>query len=577
MYYSLSIAYILFFVCNVIAAAEQDSPVSPNIHVNQIGYLPSTPKVAKVSSSLGLPFSLINTETSQPVFKGMLKLSEANDQESGGHIWSADFSVVRTTGTFFLEVKGVGHSYPFRIDHEVYNKLSRDALKSFYYHRCGVDLSKDFAGNWAHPACHLSDGYIFSASAGNADSKDVMAATGGWHDGSDYGKYSVSGIFSSGLLLTLYELYPKYFDDGALAIPESGNGIPDLLDELRWEIEWLLRMQSEEGGVHHKLTYKEPGKPVLPNEEKDTRIIFPISNTATAGMSALTAKASRLYLPYDATFAEQCLQASEKAWDFLEEHSHDGGFKNPPGVGTKAYSDLDNSDERFWAAFELYRATGNKRMEDITLALAERRAPLLSSSAYWGNAAPLAIASILNATGLDIDSDLKDEAGNDLIVLADTLINKVKSDGYRLSIKAGEFTWGSNNLVLQNAVILLLTHQLHPQGGYHLIALDQLHYILGRNPLSMCYVTGHGSQSPEKPFHPFLIADKVKDPIPGLLVGGPNQFLNDGVLKRSFRDGMAPAFLYKDNEESFASNETTISWNAVLAFVTTWLNHIENP
>ncbi|RJP23180.1 MAG: glycoside hydrolase family 9 [Candidatus Omnitrophota bacterium] len=560
---------ILFCMILSLDVYCQDTTASPFIHINQLGYLPGGSKIALVSSALGMPFSVLTSDTGKPLLKGMLQLAEANNRESGEHVWAADFSIFHSTGTFLLEVQGLGKSYPFRIDDNLYSNLGREALRSFYFHRCGMALTQEYAGVWKHPACHQTDGVLFSATPVN-ENPPKIDAVGGWHDGSDYGKYVVNGAFAVGMLLTLYEVFPDVFPDGSLQIPESGNNVPDILDEVRWEIEWLLKMQSESGGIYHKLTPLETVKPIPPQEEKEPRIIFPVSTAATASMCAVTAKASRLFSPFDATFSTRCLNAAESAWLYLETHPSDGGFKNPAGVGTQAYGDVDDSDERFWAAIELYRATEEDRLREIMLALAKNRAPLITASGFWGNVTPLAVASILNATER-FGKELKEEARADLIAFADILHEKIRSDGYRLSIKSGEFVWGSNSFVLQNAVVLLLAGLHRSDRAYVDAVMEQLHYILGRNPLSTCFVTGYGSQSPQSPYHYFSMTDKIKEPIPGLLVGGPNQFLNDGFLKRSFNETSPPALTYKDVEESFASNESSLSWNAALVFVVTGL------
>ncbi len=572
---SIKILYFLAAMFIAFVSQSQEEQVSPFIHVNQIGFSPASPKIAFVSSNLGLPFNVVKSDTNKIVLKGMLKLAEAGDRESGENVWAVDFSIVEATGTFFIEVEGLGKSYPFQIKPHLFRSLSNHAMRSFYYQRCGAALSQKYAGEWNRSICHQTDGMIFSATDTMDAEKKLIDVTGGWHDGSDYGKYVASGAFSVGMLLTLYEIMPNVFPDRSINIPESGNGVPDILDEVRWEIEWLLKMQSESGGVYHKVTSLESGNPHSPLEKNESRVILPISTAATASCCALFAKASRLYHPHDATFSARCLNAAQRAWSFLEKRPSDGGFKNPPEVSTKMYSDPDDDDERLWAAVELSRTTGEDRIREIVSTLAERRAPFLSATGYWGNVMPLVAASILQATEDTIDEDLKEIAINDVLTFANTLSGKNHSDGYRLSIQSGEFTWGSNNLILQNAVLLLLAHSVRPHTEYINSAYDQLHYVLGRNPLSKCFVTGYGSDPPKNPYNFFLITDKVKDTIPGLLVGGANQFLNDSVLKRTYNEATPPSLTYLDVEESFASNETSISWNSALVFVVTFLDQWE--
>lgn len=550
------------------APSSKPTPLPP-IYKNQIGYLVSSPKIALVSSPTGLPFEIQEAETKKIVLSSMLKLTEPNDAASGSNLWSADFSMIDVTGSYLLNVPGIGSSGVFRIDNRVYNNLSRQSAAVFYLHRSGTALPKTIAEKWARGSCHNADGFIYSASPGDPI---IHNATGGWFDGSDYGKYIVNGNFAAGMLLTLHEYLPTAFPDGSLQIPERANGVPDLLDECRWELEFILRMQNEEGGFYHKLTSLEPVAPVLPEKDASQRFLFPPSTAATAGACALLAKASRLYSPYDETFAATCLASARSAMQYLAVHPTDAGFENPPNVRTKTFRDIDDSDERFWAAIELFLTTGETAFKNMAIELEKQRIPLLSASGYWGNVMPLAIASILKTKPEKTDPALRDTAIKDLLSLANIIMETILKDGFRLSIKEGEFTWGSNGALLQNAFILILAHTATQQQAYRLAALDQLHAILGRNPLSMCFVTGFGNRSPKHPYHLISMTDKIEEPAPGLLVGGPNQTLGDSALKMVFPPEAAPATIYLDSEESISSNETDLVWNAVLAFMATYFS-----
>ena len=556
---------MVFSGARVLGAEEESSPF---ITVNQVGYLSALPKIALVSTALGLPFEVLDLDHKAVVLKSMLTLGRANDACSGANMWRADFSVIQATGTYQVVISGVGRSPTFRIGHFLYDPLARAAMKSFYFQRSALPLLKKYADKWTRPAYHLSDGEIFGATGSGPH---IQAASGGWYDGGDYGKYVISGAFSAGLLLMLHELQPNRFPDGSLSIPESGNGVPDILDEVRWELEWLLRMQNEEGGVYHKLTALEPNPLELPNEKDPPRYLMPVSVTATADFCALMAKAARIYQDFDVHFATQCLQASLHAWRAMQSMEDAMPFENPPSVHTKPYSDRNDWEERFWAETELYYTTRENDYLRRAQALAEKRVPLLASSGYWGNVMPLAVgAMIVHAAGRN-PSDLEEEAFEDVLSLAEALMDKIDHSGLTLSLGEGEFTWGSNGMVMQNTIILLLANHIHPNPVFHDDAVEQLHYLLGRNPLSMSYVTGIGHRSPKKPYHPFSEKDKVEEPVPGLLVGGPNQFLNDGLLKRTFPAATPPALIYLDDVESFSSNETSISWNAALTFVASWM------
>lgn len=559
------LAVIVALVCGFGTLANAaESEIAP-IFVDQMGYPAPAEKVALASSPVALPFTLLDAQTREPRFEGFLQLREAADPASGANLWAARFTPFSATGEFVIHVPSLGDSPRFIIGASPYADGARQAMKAFAYLRRAVEPSPHRVVEWEHRAEASSP--AVSAASGT-DPPAARNLEGGWMDGGDPGQYVPSGAYAAGVLLTLHELAPNRYGDGALSIPESDNGAPDILDEARWELEWLLRMQTAEGAVNHKLTPADMGA----GAEKQDRFLFAPSTAATALTSAVLAKAARVYSPYDATFAAQCKTASLSAWRWLENNPNDEGFINPPEAATKAYTDPDDSDERFWAAIELYGLTHDRAWLGVIAALAQKRVPLLSASGYWGNVAPLAVASLLLQNDREELEGLGNEARRDLLSLADILSEESERDGFLLTLQEGEFVWGSNAAVLQNASILLMADYFHPQPAYREAALDQLHYILGRNPNSICYLTGFGQRSPMNPHRMKGLQGKSKTPLPGFLVAGPNQFLNDGALKSRFTSTSPPATAYLDSEESFSSNEFTLPWNAAFVFTATLLS-----
>lgn len=572
------IPVFLLFLCITLPigwSQDQKDNLSPWIHVNHFGYLPSSDKIAVVSSVTGLPFELIQLlpepNQKKTVLKGMLKLTQANDPLSGAHVWEADFSSIHAAGTYQISVSGIGNSYPFQIMPRLYNQLSAQALKSFYFHRSGVELPQKFAVDWNRPPLQDQNAVLFNDTE---SSGQVRTVTGGWYDGSDTGRYVTSGAFAAGLLLQLYEMKPHLFEDGAVGIPEFRNGVPDVLDEAKWELEWLLKMQRDDGGVYHKLTAKEPDYTPSKNGLETPYYLLPVSTNATASTCALLAKAGRVFQPFSPEFAAQCLDASIAAWDYLLQHPDPFVFENPSGFQTKSYSDSDDSDERIWAAVELFISTNEPQYYTALQLLTEKRVPLLSSAGYWGQVMPLAAGSmILHSTPFQ-ETKILDEIMEDLNAMSDTIVEKIRQSGFRVSLESSEMIWGSNGALLQNALILLTAQRVNPKPEYITCALDQLHYVLGRNPLSICYVTGNGQVSPEKPFHFYHQIKKDTQPVPGMLVAGPNKTLSDSVVKKSFTSGTPPALIYRDDVESFSTNETAITWNAVLTYISAWMDDV---
>lgn len=558
------------------AHSQDEKPVvSPWIFVNHLGYLPSSEKIAVVSSTTGLPFELMQLlpepEKEKLAFKGMLKLTQANDLLSGAHLWEADFSMIHATGTYQLQVPGLGKSYPFQIMPKLYSHTSNQALKSFYFHRSGIELPKKYASDWSRPESHTADAIVYQ---GNEAADQVKSVTGGWYDGNGMERYVPSGVFAAGMLLQFYEMKPHLLEDGIIGIPEFRNGVPDLLDEVRWELEWLLKMQREDGGIHHKLTAKE-SQSNSTNKNDSPLFVMPPSTSATAAACAVLAKASRVYQSFDSTFAAHCFEASELSWNYLIQNPEIKSFENPEGFLTKSYSDQDDSDERIWAAVELFVSTGDPKYFTVLQLLTEKRVPLLSSAGYWSQVMPLAAGTVVMHPTSFQESKLLREILTDLESIADTIVEKTQTNGFRSSLKPTEMLWGSNGAILQNALILLTAHHVDPSQRYLATALDQLHYIMGRNPLSICYVTANGHVSPQNPFHFYRTLTEEKKPIPGMLVAGANGSLSDGVVKKSYSAGTPPALIYKDDADSFSTNETAITWNAVLTYVSAWMDDVE--
>lgn len=558
---------IVLMGCFISVNLVAEEAISPQIHVDQVGYPVSLAKIAVIEAPVALPFYLYNTASNKPVYQSMPRLAEVNDAASGSSLWVADFSPVDVTGEYFLTIPGKGRSYPVVIMPNPYKDLLIKVMKGIYYERCGVPLDKKYAGAWERGICHAADAIITPPTVAAEEIRDV---SGGWHEGGDFGKYTLSGAYAAGLLLQSYEWFPALLPDQLLQIPESGNGVPDILDEARWEIAWLLKMQQPSGGVSHKITSRDPVSGKTPQNDLDKRYLYDVSTNATAAACAVFAKAARLYSPFDATFAAECREAAQNAWKFLELTTQKPGFENPEGTHTQNYQDLDDSDEKIWAAVELYLTSKDTRFQKIINLLAEKRIPFIASSGYWGNVMHLVAVEVLSNPG-EFPEAIKKEVLKDLISLADSLVVKSEKDGFKISLREGEFIWGSNSTLLQNALILLITNKYNAKAAYQNAALNHLHYILGRNPLSKCYITGAGKNPPQKPYHADSAYDAIPEPVPGLLVGGPNQFMNDSELKKAFNATTPPALIYLDSQDSFSSNEPGISWNAVLACVLAFL------
>jgi endoglucanase len=220
------------------------------IRVNQIGFYPSTEKIAIVTDSLAKEFNLVDAKTNQVVYTGALKpkgVWEYSEEYSN----EADFSKYKEVGTYYISVPNVGDSYPFQISNQANLTIGKASLGFLYFQRASTALPAQYAGKWARAAGHPDDAVVVHASAATATRPEGTKINGakGWYDAGDYNKYIVNSGISTYTLMALYEQYPKFFDTLKLNIPENTNNIPDLLDEVRWNLDWMVTMQDEDGGV----------------------------------------------------------------------------------------------------------------------------------------------------------------------------------------------------------------------------------------------------------------------------------------------------------------------------------------
>lgn len=533
------------------AVDKSQMKVPTDIAVNQIGYKPSQAKIAVFSGdNIGTTFEVIEVETGEVAYKGII--GEVRDNPvSGEKNAKGDFSELTKPGRYYIRLEGCDDSYQFEIGEAINGKLFFDTVSMFTLQRCGCELSEEYAGTHAHPACHTSEATIY----GTSEKIDV---SGGWHDAGDYGKYVVAGAKSVADLLLAYDINPMAFDDG-MGIPESYNGMPDILDEVRYELDWMMKMQAPNGGVYHKVTTKDFPGDIMPEDDTAELIVTPISTTATADFAAVMAMAAKTYRTVDEAYAEKCLDCAEDAWAFLEANPNII-FNNPSDIATGAYDDNDDSDERYWAAAALYRATGDlKYLETIRNFDVKNKAQDLG----WQNVAAYGSYLFISTENADkADHDLWNDIQVKFTADADYFCTTAENDGY-MCANGSEYYWGSNMTVANRAMFMILANTVHPNEKYITVATEQLNYLCGRNPMDTCYITGSGTVSPKNPHHrPSAVNGTMK----GMLVGGPNMNLEDEFAANKLR-GEAPQKCYVDSHSSYSTNEITIYWNSPLVFV----------
>ena len=522
---------------------------APAILANQVGYQPNTPKTAFFrDGALGELFTVVD-EKGNTVYTGRQSI-EVNDPASGDVVASGDFSAVSAPGTYQIHA-GDAVSHAFAIGQNIYDTAFRDVQRFFYYQRCGVELPKELAGTFAHAPCHTGLATVY----GTNETKDV---SGGWHDAGDYGRYVSPAAKTAADLLLAYEANPALFGEDS-GIPQSGNGIADVLDEVRYELDWLLKMQdAKTGGAYHKVTCAAFPGTVMPEHETEPLILSPISTTATGDFAAVMALAARVYEKMDPAYSQTLLSAAEHAFVYLVNNPDGGtGFHNPNGIVTGEYGDANDTDERYWAACELFRTTGSKEYEGYIIALLAKNPPI---GFGWEDMGLYGHLAYLHAT--DADKNTVDAVKAIVENGAEALYALSQKDGYRMTLGL-EYPWGSNMSVANNGLLLLLAASIDNEQAeeYIRLAYQHLYYLMGANPMGYCYITGHGRLSPVSTHH--RPSQASGETVPGMLSGGPNAGLHDPYAK-AVLSGKPPAKCYVDNEQSYATNEVAIYWNSSL-------------
>jgi len=555
-----SIVLLLLIVTFLGAARAQ------YVLVNQAGYLLDQRKEAYVVGKVD-SFRVITDHGGTIAFSGPVSLTSATDPATGLRTSKADFSALRAPGRYRMVSIPGDTSVPFAVADNALEGAYRASLKGYYYQRCGLALLPKYAGVYAHPVCHSHDA-MFHASTGKTG---FSASGGGWHDAGDYGKYVVNAGITVGTLLMAYEMFPGRFSQDDLNIPESGNGVPDILDEARYELDWLLEMQDTvDGGEYFKVTTEKFDGFEMPERDTSTRFIYQKSSAATGDFAAVSAQAARIFKGRDPAFARRCLVAAKTAWKYLELHPMlvpPMGFQNPPGTWTGGYGDWNDMDERWWAAVELFETTGERTYNDYFLNHYSKSG-VFASAMSWPNVQTMAGIEYLVGKQNASDSSARADLRSRMVTLCSSLVHRASEDGLNVTLRTQDYVWGSNGIVLNNAVVLIVGNELTNDRSFVATALEQLNYILGCNCKSISFLTGVGAHAAMHIHHRPSAADGIDAPVPGLVAGGPNSWRADSVLQKEFPSGTPPAQCYVDDDRSYASNEICINWNAPIVFVT---------
>jgi endoglucanase len=559
----------------------------PRVRVNQVGYLPKGPHNATLVTEQTTPVRWeLRNAAGTVVTRGNTKPAGV-ERTSGLNVHTINFDWYTKEGSGYTLTADGETSHAFDLSAAAYEKLRVDSLSVYYPQRSGIAIDGAIVPGYERPAGHVgvapNQGDISVPCApGTCDySLDV---SGGWYDAGDHGKYVVNGGITAWQVMSNFERTKSARSgqsdktaDGTLRIPEHGNAVPDVLDEARWEMEFLLKMQVPAGEplagmVHHKIHDAEwTGLPLFPHADSQPRYLQPPSTAATLNLAATAAQAARLFAPYDPAFAARALAAAQTAWQ--------AALANPAiyapagGVGGGPYNDDNVTDEFYWAAAELYISTGAKQYADYVLA-----SPLHTSDIWrergfdWGNVAQLGrldLATVPNALPgrQQVRRSVVEGAQKYLAV------QQASPWGLAYAPENNVFDWGSNNLVLNNLVVVASAFDITNDGVYRDAVIEGIDYILGRNALNQSYVTGYGEQNSHAQ-HNRWFANSINAAMPqppvGSLAGGPNSDRGtwDPVAAEKLEPCLdRPQFCYIDDVGSWSTNEIAINWASTLSWV----------
>jgi endoglucanase len=448
-------------------------------------------------------------------------------------------------------------------------------MLGIYLWRCGTGVSATYRGQtFAHGLCHTNDAWLDFVGGGHVQ-KDGL---GGWHDAGDYNKYVVNAGITLGALFRAWEDFGPQIRKVHLAIPESGGALPDYLAEIKWELDWLLTMQAPDGSVYHKITTKRFGPFIRPEEETEERYFIPWGSEATAYFVAMMAQAARVYRPCDAAFADRCLQAARRSYEFLQAHpeyhrADQTGFRTG-SYEVKELGQFVNGvpHTRLWAEAELWETTG---APDVLRALEQHIKSVKSHVDVdfdWPDAKNLGLLTYVFSGRPGRNPAVVKLVRDNVLAVADGIVRTAARDGYARPL-GSIYYWGGNGGVARQTLLLMAADRLtrdntRPQDvrgaqlmlratgpatgkpAYRATCLDALNHLFGRNYYGRSFVTGLGFNPPLYPHDRRSGSDTVAHPWPGYLVGGPELKAAD----------------WKDEEKDARTNEIAINWNAALLY-----------
>jgi endoglucanase len=443
--------------------------------------------------------------------------------ENGAAVWQIRLVALAKPGSYYLVAPGAGRSERFGFGDLFAHHAFFAHLRGLYHQRCGVALTKPFT-EWERAACHTEIEVTDAPPPDfiKAHGTKRIAHIGGHHDAGDF-DVRLSHTLVAGWLLNAYELFPQKFTDGQLAIPESGNGVPDLLDEALFSIRGWETLQESDGAIRAGFEAdKHPtyGEVNAATDKLVYRTFARHGHTTLAG-AALMAYASRLVQPFDAERAAALLRHALAAWSFYEQHHDDPAFQWSTGA-------------LLFAGCQLYLATGEAKFHEVFLAQARIAFELEGKKSTWpaqyhgsyfnldgidhGAIFTHYFASYIVCADREKDSTVLKAARAAILRKADEWLPKCVGPGFA-TVSTG--AWGAATGVGRYGDFLVHAWRITAETKYRDAAARLADWVLGANPPGWCFTSGLGHRPPYNPLHLDSYAHLVaRGPAPGLVIYG---------------------------------------------------------
>ena len=506
------------------------------ILINNLGYYLNQVKIGKIIGIKNPVFYQIFNDNNICVFEGTSS-KPSFDINTGEFVSEINFSIVKKTGNYYI-ISKTERSNLFSIKNNIYDKLESSLLYMLHLQKCGCEVTDDRYKTYSHPACHTKLAQIYGT-------EKFIDVSGGYHDAGDYGRYVTPGAKMIMELLLAYEI----------------NKDIKYLEAAKYELDFFKKLIREDGAVYHKVTRKNFTGMVMPDTDKETQIISPVSTTATADFVGVTAFASTIIKEEKDLY----LELSKKAYNFLESNVNIP-FYNPKEITTGQYEDDKSTDEIYFAKLSLYNATKDSYyLNDILDYIPKTETEIIGLG--WEEMSLFGTYLFLRDEN-NSKNELFSILSKDLKFTLDTLVKRSHLDPFDITLE--HYPWGSNAYLMNNANAILFGYLLYMDTEYLNISSKLINYILGTNSLNISFVTGFGNNYPVNPHHRPSVA--LKKAMPGMLVGGPAEGLFDEIIKREKPDS-PKAKTYIDHTESYSTNEICIYWNSPFMLALTMFKH----